>query len=166
MDNVSAVKEKTDIVEFISAYVPLKKSGKNYKGRCPFHSEKTPSFMVSPEFQRYRCFGCGKSGDVLDFVKEIEGVDFAESLKILADKAGIELQFDKDAIKKQNQNQKLFEINEFSANFYHQILTKHKYGKPTLEYLKKRGIAAKTIRDFKFGYAPKSWESLSKALIK
>jgi DNA primase len=91
MDNTTLIKEKTDIVDLINSYVPLKRAGKNYKAVCPFHSEKTPSFIVSPELQRYRCFGCAKSGDIFNFVMDMEGMDFGEAIKMLADKAGVVL---------------------------------------------------------------------------
>jgi len=92
MDSVQKVKSRLGIVEVVGSYVDLKRSGKNYKAICPFHTEDTPSFMVSPELGIYKCFGCGVSGDIFSFVQEIEGVNFYEALKKLADKAGVELE--------------------------------------------------------------------------
>ncbi len=89
-DNVSQIKEKINIVDLIGQYVQLKKTGKNHKGRCPFHNEKTPSFIVSEDIQHYRCFGCGKSGDIFNFIMDFEGVEFNDALKILAEKAKTE----------------------------------------------------------------------------
>ncbi|MFH1648707.1 MAG: CHC2 zinc finger domain-containing protein, partial [Patescibacteria group bacterium] len=91
MDQKDEIKQKLDIVDVVGSYVPLKKSGRNYKAVCPFHSEKTPSFMVSPELQIYKCFGCGVSGDIYSFVQEIEGVDFSRAIEILAERAGVKL---------------------------------------------------------------------------
>jgi len=86
-DQVEEVKQKTDIVSLISEYIPLKKAGRNYKALCPFHGEKTPSFMVSPELQMYKCFGCGEAGDVFSFLEKYDGMEFGEALRFLADRA-------------------------------------------------------------------------------
>ncbi len=91
MDQVEEVKQKTDIVSLINEYVPLKKAGRNFKANCPFHQEKTPSFIVSPELQIYKCFGCGETGDVFTFLEKQEGMDFAEALRFLADKVGVKI---------------------------------------------------------------------------
>ncbi len=166
MDNVSEVKDKADIVDLIKGYVPLKKAGINYKGNCPFHKEKTPSFMVNPDLQIYKCFGCGKSGDVISFVMEIEGIEFYDALKLLADKYGVNL-VQNDKIKKAYQKKtKLFEINEIATKFYSAVLLNHSAGKKALSYLKERKIKPTTIREFKIGYAPNSWRSISKLLLK
>jgi len=168
MDNISAVREKVNITDLITSYVPLRKSGKNYKANCPFHKEKTPSFMVSEELQRYRCFGCGKSGDVFNFVMEFEGVEFGDALKMLAEKAGIKLKQEDNKYAKESKeiNQKILKMNAIAAKFYFHLLTKHKFGEPALKYLKDRGINESTINEFKLGYAPNSWDSLSKLLVK
>lgn len=166
MDNISAVREKINIIDLVNGYLPLRRSGKNYKANCPFHNEKTPSFMVSEDIQRYKCFGCGKSGDIFTFVMEMEGVDFAEALKLLADKAGVKLKYDnKQSQEEKSQKEKIIRINELTAQFYSYILWKNEFGQTAREYLKNRKIKDQTALTFKIGYAPKSWNSLSKFLL-
>src|SRR3989344_9552508 len=167
MDNISAVREKVNIIELINSYVPLKKAGKNYRANCPFHKEKTPSFMVSQDLQRYRCFGCGKSGDIFTFVMEFEGIDFSDALKMLAERAGVTLKFEGGKSKvERDQNKRIVEINKTAARFYAFLLVNHKFGEKARKYLKERGIKSSTIKEFQIGYAPNSWDSLSKHLIK
>lgn len=165
MDDVAEVKQKTDIVAVIGESVKLTRAGRNFKGLCPFHEEKTPSFMVSPELQIYKCFGCGESGDVFTFLEKHEGMEFYEALKYLAEKAGVKLKprsGQDSSIKTQ-----IIEANELAAKFYHYILTKHSLGKPGLEYLvKKRGIAENTIERFNLGFAPQNRNILVSALFK
>lgn len=164
-DNVTKIKNKLNIVDVINSYVTLKKSGRNYKAVCPFHNEKTPSFMVSQELQIYKCFGCGAAGDMFNFVQDIEGVDFPRALEILADKAGVKLE-KSEAYDEQNTiKKKIYEINDLSAKFYQYILLKQKAGAKALKYLKKeRKIDDSSIKDFRLGYAPNSWDTLSKFL--
>ena len=171
MNEVEEVKNKIDIVELIGGYLTLKKAGVNYKGLCPFHSEKTPSFMVSPERQSFKCFGCGKGGDVFTFIEEIEGMDFYDSLKLLAARAGVELKKrqtfsygGKDI--EPSEKTKIFEINELSAKLYHKILADHPKADHARKYLKNRGISDESIKNFQLGYAPKSWDLLIKFLAK
>ncbi len=163
MDDVELVKEKINIVDLISEYLPLKKSGVNFKTNCPFHNEKTASFVVSPERQIWHCFGCQKGGDIFTFLIEKEGMEFKEALEMLAKKAGVIL---KQAPDKKDFKDRLFEINLKAQEFFHYILTKHPLGKNALEYLKNRGLQASTIEEFGIGYAPNSWESLTKFLLK
>lgn len=164
MDDVELIKEKINIVDLISEYLPLKKAGINFKANCPFHNEKTPSFMVSPERQIFKCFGCGKGGDIFTFLMEKEGLDFKEALETLAKKAGVILQRKSDEGK--GIKERLFEVNLKAQEFFHYILTKHPLGKKALNYLKKRGLNSDTIEQFGIGYAPNSWESLTKFLLK
>jgi DNA primase len=164
MEDTEAVKEKINIVDLISEYITLKKAGVNFKASCPFHNEKTPSFIVSPERQIFKCFGCQKSGDIFTFLMEKEGVDFKEALEILARRAGVVLQ--KKADDKKDYKDRLFEVNLKAQEFFHYILTKHKLGENALEYLKKRGLSSDTIKEFGIGYAPHSWESLTRFLLK
>ena len=134
MNQIEEIKAKVDIVEIISQSVSLKPAGRNLKGLCPFHSEKTPSFMVSPELQIFKCFGCGKSGDVITFLQEYERMDFGEALEYLAQIAGVKLERQKyspdESIKR-----KIYEINAAAKFFYHFLLTKHESGKKALECL-------------------------------
>lgn len=164
MEDTELIKQKINIVDLISEYLTLKKAGVNFKANCPFHSEKTPSFIVSSERQIFKCFGCQKSGDIFTFLMEKEGLDFKEALEILAKKAGVVLQ--KRTNDKKDFKDKLFEVNLKAQEFFHYILTKHDLGKKALEYLKKRGISDASIEEFGLGYAPNSWESLTKFLLK
>lgn len=168
MDTINEIKQKLNIVDIIGAYVPLKKAGKSYKGLCPFHKEKSGSFIVSEDIQHYRCFGCGKSGDMFTFLMEYEGLEFKEALNILAEKAGVEVQANSgDFSKSQKEDtDRLLKINEIAADLYSNLLTKHPLGKNPLIYLKKRGIDPEIIKEFRLGYAPNSWDSLSKELVK
>lgn len=167
MDSISEIKSKLNIVDLIGTYTPLKQSGKNHKGLCPFHSEKTPSFMVSEDLQRYRCFGCGKSGDVFNFIMDVEGVDFPEALKVLAEKTGVKLDLKSDAFNKKDKDatSKIYEINEIASKFYQHLLNKHEFGEVGRAYIKKREVSSKIVKDFGIGYAPNSWDSLSRYLI-
>ena len=159
------VKDRVDIVDVISDYVNLKKSGKNYKGLCPFHQEKTPSFTVNPANQFYHCFGCGAGGDVFSFLMEIEHITFFESLKMAAERAGMELPNQSESQKKvANFRDKIFEINNLSARFYNYLLLKHDIGKKALEYLKNRNYSEEDIKRFSLGFAPDKWTALYKFL--
>ncbi len=165
MDETELIKEKLNIVDLIQEYVPLKKAGINFKSPCPFHSEKTPSFVVSPERQIFKCFGCQKSGDIFTFLMEKEGLDFKEALEILAKKAGVTLKKG-DSGQVTSHRERLLEVNLKTQEFFHYILTKHSLGKKALEYLKKRGVTDDSIEVFGIGYAPNSWESLTQFLLK
>src|SRR6266542_1812458 len=127
VDQVEEIKAKIDIAELIGSYVELKKAGKNYKGLCPFHGEKTPSFVVSPEIQHYKCFGCQRSGDIFTFLEEYEGMDFYEALKFLADKAGVILKHSDSGMR--SQKDKLYQINALICKFYQYVLINHPEGK-------------------------------------
>ncbi|MDP2672149.1 MAG: DNA primase [Candidatus Daviesbacteria bacterium] len=163
MDDIELIKQKLNIVDLVAEYLTLKKAGVNFKANCPFHSEKTPSFVVSPERQIWHCFGCGKGGDLFTFLMEKEGMEFKEALEFLAKKAGIILKREDN---KKDFKDKLFEANLKAQEFFHYILTKHKLGKKALDYLKKRGLTDQSIEDFGLGYAPNSWESLTRFLTK
>ena len=162
MDDIELIKQKINIVDLISEYLPLKKTGVNFKAPCPFHTEKTPSFMVSPERGIFHCFGCNVGGDCFKFLMLKEGMDFPEALETLAKKAGITLKRQRSKIK--DQRERLYEVNQKASQFFHYILTEHKLGKKALAYLQQRGITEKTIKEFNLGYAPNSWESLAKFL--
>ena len=159
------VKDRIDIVDVVSDYVELKKSGKNYKGLCPFHQEKTPSFTVNPANQFYHCFGCGAGGDVFSFLMDIEHITFFESLKMAAERVGLELpNQSKEQKQASNLRDKIFEINNLSARFYNYLLLNHKIGKNALNYLKNRGFTKKDIKEFSLGFAPNKWTALYKFL--
>jgi DNA primase len=162
-NQIEEVKSKTDIVSLLSEYLELKKAGRNYKTNCPFHGEKTPSFMISPELQMYKCFGCNRSGDVFTFLEEHEGMEFGEALKYLADKAGIKLvSFKTEA---SSEREKIIEINKNTLNFYDYVLNSHPSGKKILDYLTKdRGLSLDMIKLFKIGYSPESYDALFKYL--
>ena len=152
---IEEVISSNDIVDVVSQYVTLKRSGRNFLGLCPFHKEKTPSFSVSPDKQIFHCFGCGVGGNVVHFISKIENVNFKESLEFLADKAGIVLptiNAGEDS-KKQELKEKVYKINELVANLYHETLYKP-IAKPAQEYVKKRKLDNKTLINFKIGYAP------------
>jgi DNA primase len=150
------VKERLTIDQVVSSYVPLKKAGRIYKGLCPFHSERTPSFTVSPDRGIYKCFGCGKGGDIFDFVIEMEGLTFPEALKLLADKAGVVMpDWKPDASKAGGTGKaRLFELNTFVANLWHRVLLEHEKAKVAREYLEGRGITKESMGNFEIGYAP------------
>lgn len=164
MDDIELIKSKINVVDLIQEYLPLKKSGINFKANCPFHQEHTPSFMVSPERQIWRCFGCGKGGDIFKFLMEKEGYEFKDALEVLAQKAGVVLK--KTGKPKDNSIERLYEINQKAAQFYHYLLTEHKLGKKALEYLQGRGLSLSTIKQFNLGYAPQNWETLVRFLKK
>lgn len=150
---VEEVKTKIDIVDLISEYVDLKKAGRNYKGLCPFHSEKTPSFMVTPELQIYKCFGCGNGGDAFRFIMDYEKMEFKEALKFLADRVGVKLKTQKGSFQT-SQREELYITNNTIASFYHYLLTTHTLGKKALEYLRNRGVQEDSIKSFKLGFSP------------
>lgn len=154
MDEVSLIREKTDIVALISEFVALKKAGRNFKAPCPFHNEKSPSFVVSPERQIWHCFGCGKGGDIYTFLMEYERLEFPEALRMLAKRAGVELTNRERNPGLATQKERLYQINSLTKEYYHYVLTKHKAGEKALAYLKNRGITKKIIETFMLGFSP------------
>lgn len=162
MDNpVEEIKKRLDIVEYIGSFISLKKTGRNFKAVCPFHSEKTPSFIVSPERQIWHCFGaCGEGGDVIKFLMKWENITFVEALRELAKKTGITLKKISFEDKVWKKRERYFNMNLLTAEFYGFILNKTKYGKNTFDYLNNRKIKKITIDKFQLGYAPSSWDSL------
>ena len=161
-DNISQIKDRLSVVDVISGYIKVQKSGINFKARCPFHNEKTPSFYISPERQIWHCFGCQKGGDIFGFVKEIEGVEFPEALRILAQRAGVKLEsFDPTV---QDAKAVLYEICETAARFFEKQLHGSSVGKKALAYLKDRGLHESTSREFRLGFAPEGWHNLSNFL--
>jgi len=156
---VDLIKERLSVNEVISSYIKLEKAGKNWKGRCPFHNEKTPSFFVSPERGSFYCFGCGAKGDIFSFVEQFEGLDFMGSLKLLAERAGIPIAFENR--EKKTERERLYAVMESAAIFYQSQLAGE-----ALEYIKKRGVKDETISEFRIGYVPEGWRHLHDALAK
>ena len=151
---IDEIRNSNDIVDIISQYVILKRSGRNFFGLCPFHREKTPSFSVSPDKQIFHCFGCGAGGNVIHFISKIENVDFKESLEILADRVGIKLPTLENNVdsKRLELKEKVYEINKLVATYYHETLYKPQ-AKPAQEYVKKRKLDNKALKEFCIGYA-------------
>lgn len=155
-DTVEQVKARLSIVDVVSQYVQLQRAGAVFKARCPFHNERTPSFVVSPERGTYHCFGCNVGGDIFTFVQEIEGLDFKGALKVLAERAGVEIVYQER--EKKDEKDRLRSLLEEATLFYQTQLTeKH----PAYEYLKKRGLTRETIALFRIGFAPDEWRSVS-----
>jgi DNA primase len=167
MSVIDDVKQRLDVVQVVSEYVKLQKAGHNYKAACPFHSEKNPSFFVFPDKQSWHCFGaCGTGGDIFSFIMKKEGVDFAQALRLLAGKAGVPLDT-QVAPEKQAQNkerEKLYEINEAAAAYYHHILLNASEAAPARNYVAGRGLSLETIKNFQLGFAPEGWDTLKKYL--
>lgn len=166
MSELDEIKNRLDIIDVISGYIKLEKAGANYRARCPFHDEKTASLMVSPSKQIWHCFGCSTGGDIFEFVKKIEGVDFGDALKILAKKAGVELKkYNKNTLRDKTERQKISEVLEQALKFFEYYLHKSKKGQRVKEYLiKNRGFSEELIREWKIGYAPDSFDKLSNFL--
>ena len=151
---IEEIRANNDIVDVISQYVILKRSGRNFFGLCPFHKEKSPSFSVSPDKQIFHCFGCGVGGNVIHFVSKIESIDFKETLELLANRANIQLptlsNFEDD--KKAMLKSRVYQINEEAAKFYHENLYKPT-SKQAQEYIKKRKLDNRTLKSFMIGYS-------------
>lgn len=163
-NQIEEVKSRTDIVTIIGERIELKKAGRNYKAPCPFHGEKTPSFMVSPELQIFKCFGCDEAGDVFAFLEKYEGMEFPEALKYLADRAGVKLQ--KFHGSETSEKEKLIEINREALRFYSYLLLEHPVAKRALDYLvKDRGLKLETIKEFQLGFSPQNSYALKKYLV-
>jgi len=164
-DEVGQIKDKIDVAELVGEYVQLKPAGVNKKGLCPFHNEKTPSFMVNSERQSWHCFGCSRGGDIFSFLEEMEGMEFKEALKYLADRAGVQLTSYRSDVDSSQRN-RIKEINTEAARFFHNFLIKMDASKPAREYLQTRGLREETIEDWQIGYVPEQWELLTQYLLK
>jgi DNA primase len=160
---IETVKERTDIVDLIGASVPLRQAGRSFKGLCPFHQEKTPSFVVYPESQSYHCFGCGKSGDIFTFVMETEHLDFRDALKQLADRAGVQLESQiqqRRDPERDRERERLIELNERAAAFFSNILWTSTAATEARAVLERRGVDRRTAERFGIGFAPDSFDAL------
>ncbi|MFS8531384.1 DNA primase [Sphaerobacter thermophilus] len=166
-DAVDQVRERTDIVEVIGQHVTLRKAGRNFKGLCPFHQEKTPSFIVFPETQTFHCFGCGVGGDVFNFVMQFERVDFREALQTLAQRAGVTLeQAAPPPPEVVERHARLYELNARAASFYAWVLWNSPHGAPGRELLEHRGVDRATAERFQLGFAPDRWDALLTWMLK
>lgn len=162
--NTEQIKEKLDIVDIISSYIKVEKAGINYKAKCPFHNEKTPSFLISPVRQTFYCFGCGEKGDIFSFVEKFEGLDFRGALETLANKAGIELKnFKKEDNERPDEKDKMFAIMEAATKYFENQLEN---SKPNLHYLEKRGVLTNSVSKWRLGFARDEWRGLCDELVK
>ncbi|MFO7918825.1 MAG: CHC2 zinc finger domain-containing protein, partial [Anaerolineae bacterium] len=168
MSVVDEIKQRLDIVEVIGEYVSLQKTGKNFKGLCPFHTEDTPSFVVFPETQSWHCFGaCSTGGDLLTFIMRQENIEFPEALRFLAARAGIQLKpLDEAAQEQRDEAQRLYAVNADAAQYYNDILLRSPQGERARDYLKQRGITRETAVVFQLGFALDQWHALETFLGK
>jgi DNA primase len=156
------VKSKLGVVDVVGETVQLKKAGSTFKGLCPFHGEKTPSFTVTPARESWKCFGCGEGGDIFSFVMKRDSLSFPEALKVLAAKAGVEI--DERTTREDARKARLRDVMESTIAFYHAVLTGSKTGQPALDYLRGRGFSDATIATYQLGYAPGGWDTLARTL--
>ena len=161
-DKIQEIRAATDIVEYIGTFVKLKKRGKSYLGLCPFHSEKTPSFNVSPDKGMYYCFGCSRGGDVIKFVMEWEKATYVEAIEILAERAGITIVRTEESIQSASETEKLYSACAFAAKTFHRNMMKTEEGSFALKYFQTRGFTEKTITGFGLGYSVRAWDALVK----
>ena len=164
-DKVREIRQTCNIVEVISDYVSLKKIGVNYRGLCPFHNEKTPSFFVSEDKKFFNCFGCGTKGDIFTFLMKYENLSFQEAARLLAKRSGINLPekpLSPQQRKRLSEREEYFSINQTAAKLYNNLLSKDKRGGEARNYLKERGISLETIQEYNLGFAPEGWDTLIK----
>jgi DNA primase len=166
-ETIQEIRDRADIVEVVSSYLSLKRSGANHLGLCPFHAEKTPSFNVNAPRQIYHCFGCGVGGDVFSFIMGMEGLSFPEAVRRLADRVGVEIPEEKvtpEEERRREERDRLLRINEVACEFYHRILLEEPEGAPGRRYLRQRGFEGDMVRQFRLGFAPSRRSALSEHL--
>jgi len=166
-DTIREIRETCSIVEVVSGYVSLKKAGANYQGLCPFHNEKTPSFTVNESKKFFYCFGCGASGDVFSFLMKHDKISFQEAARLLAKKYGIHLPekpLSPRQQKRLSEKEQLYKANQAAADLYHRLLVQDSRAKQALQYLQERGITGETIREYRLGFAPDAWDTLTHQL--
>jgi DNA primase len=166
-EKVSEIRDRSSILEVVSDYVTLKKTGKNYKGLCPFHSEKTPSFMVNEEKQIFHCFGCGEGGDVFTFLMKVGQFSFPQAVEELAKRYGVRLpsrELSPSRKKEEAKREVLFQINQIASEYFHEILTQRREGEEGRKYLSHRGINLEVIQEYRLGYSTDRWDGLVRYL--
>ena len=155
------IRQANDVVEVIGSYFPLRRAGANFRALCPFHKEKTPSFNVNPQKQIWHCFGCGEGGDVFKFVMKYESLDFTTAVRRLAERAGVRVEFEEaNGGSGRGDKELLLKLHEQAAAFFHEYMLKDKAAEPARDYLRKRAITPETVRKWRIGYAPDSWDAL------
>jgi DNA primase len=165
-ETIEQVRGQSDIVQLVSEYLTLKKAGSNFRALCPFHNEKTPSFMVSPSKQIFHCFGCGAGGNVFGFLMKQEGLTFPESVRFLADRLGIRIKQDNYNAGHEDLRERLFDLHEYGRRFYHQCLLKSPGAEHARKYLEERSMSEAAIKGFSLGYSPREWDSFITAAVK
>ena len=166
-EKIQEIRDRVDIVEVVSGYLPLKRSGVNHQGLCPFHQEKTPSFNVNSARQIFHCFGCGVGGNVFSFIMRMDGLSFPDAVRRLGEKVGIEVEEEEVSpaeVRRREARERLARINEVAGSFYHQLLLDDAAGAPGRRYLRQRGYEGETVRAFQLGFAPEGWETLASHL--
>ena len=166
-EKIDEIRERTDIVEVVSSYLSLKRSGVNHQGLCPFHQEKSPSFNVNSARQIFHCFGCGVGGNVFSFLMRMEGLSFPDAVRRLGEKVGVEVEEEAvspEEVRRRDERERILRINEVAGEFYQQLLLADEEGAPGRRYLRQRGYESEIVRTFQLGFAPGGWESLAKHL--
>jgi DNA primase len=166
-DKVSEVRERASILEVVSDYVSLRKSGANFQGLCPFHGEKTPSFNVNPARGIFHCFGCGLGGNAFSFIMKIEGLTFPEAVKFLAKRVGVVIEERPPTPQEKqrlDEREALYRVNDLAADFYRKVLTKDAAGEAARRYLERRGVDNATAEAYRLGFAPDRWDGLTRYL--
>ncbi len=156
---INEIRDRADIAEVVSRFVDLRRSGSNYKGLCPFHEEKTPSFNVNPDRQIFHCFGCGQGGNVFTFLMEIEGISFPDAVRRLGSEYGVEVATDDRPDPDRSRNEMFYRVNDFAARWYHRNLTDKRTGGPARDYLKSRGVPEEAWKTFQLGYVGEAWDA-------